>query len=183
MKRNALKNRALVFIAASAILFMTAAARLSSQQPVKVPDWSPWQFLLGEWIGEGGGEPGREAGGSTFAPELQNTILVRKNLAEYPATADRPAMRHDDLMIIYQEKGSTLAAYFDNEGHVIRYAASVSPDGTTWTFLSEALTGEPRFRLIYTKETENTVRLDFDIAPPGKPEAFSSYIQSRLRRK
>jgi hypothetical protein len=37
--------------------------------------------------------------------------------------------------------------------------------------------------LIYTKETENAVRIDFDIAQPGKPEAFSSYIQSLLRRK
>lgn len=111
MKGNALKNRALVFIAASAILFITSAAWPSAQQKVKAPDWSPWQFLLDEWIGEGGGEPGRGAGGSTFTMELQNTILVRKNLAEYPATADRPAMRHDDLMIIYQEKGSTLAAY------------------------------------------------------------------------
>jgi hypothetical protein len=37
--------------------------------------------------------------------------------------------------------------------------------------------------LIYTKETENAVRLDFDIAQPGKPEAFSSYIQSRTRTR
>ena len=78
---------------------------------------------------------------------------------------------------------STPAAYFDNKGHVIPYAASVSPDSITWTFLSEAQAGAPRFRLIYTKETENALRLDFDIAPTGKPEVFSSYIRSRLWRK
>jgi hypothetical protein len=53
----------------------------------------------------------------------------------------------------------------------------------TWTFLSEPQAGAPRFRWVYTKETADSVRIDFDIAPPGKPEAFSSYIQSSLRRK
>lgn len=53
----------------------------------------------------------------------------------------------------------------------------------TWTFLSEAQAGAPRFRLVYTKETADSVRIDFDIAPPGKSEVFSSYIQSRTRRK
>jgi hypothetical protein len=183
MKGNVMKPRAFVLIAASAVLFLAAAPQPSAQQRTKTPDWTPWRFLLGEWVGEGGGEPGQGVGGSTFALDLQNTILVRRNLAEYPATANRPAMHHDDLMIIYQQSGSTRAVYFDNEGHVIQYAASVSPDGTTWTFLSEPQADAPRFRLVYTKETADSVRIDFDIAPPGKPEAFSSYIQSRTRRK
>ena len=178
-----MKSRAFVLIAASALFFIAAAPQLSAQVTSKTPDWTPWRFLLGEWVGEGGGEPGQGVGGSTFALDLQNTVLVRKNLAEYPATADRPAMRHDDLMIIYQQSGLTRAFYFDNEGHVIQYAASVSADGTTWTFLSEPQAGAPRFRLVYTKETTNSVRIDFDIAPPGKPESFSSYIRSRTRRK
>ena len=31
---------------------------------------------------------------------------MRKNYAEYPPTADRPAVRHDDLMIIYFDRAS-----------------------------------------------------------------------------
>ena len=178
-----MKPRALVLMAASAVLFLSAAPRPSAQQQTKTPDWIPWRFLLGEWVGEGGGEPGQATGGSIFALDLQNAILVRKNLAEYPATEDRPAMRHEDLMIIYQQSESTRAVYFDNEGHVIQYAASASPDGTTWAFLSEPQAGAPRYRFVYTKETADSVRIGFDIAPPGKPEAFSSYIQSRTRRK
>jgi len=183
MKGNAMKPRAHVLIVVSAVFFLALAPQPSAQQRTKTPDWTPWQFLLGEWVGEGGGEPGQGAGGSTFEMDLQDTILVRKNLAEYPATADRPAMRHDDLMIIYQQSGSVRAVYFDNEGHVIQYAANVSLDGTTWTFLSEPQAGAPRFRLTYTKETADSVRIEFDVAPPGKPEDFSSYIRSRTRRK
>ncbi len=178
-----MKHRASFAVAASAVLFLTIAHHPSAQQRTKTPDWTPWRYLLGEWVGEGGGEPGQGAGGSTFTLDLQDTILVRKNLAEYPATADRPAMRHHDLMIIYQQSGSTGAIYFDNEGHVIEYAASVSSDGATWTFLSEPKIDAPRFRLVYTKETADSVRLDFDIAPPGKPDTFSPYIQSKMRRK
>jgi hypothetical protein len=183
MKGKTMKPLAFVFITTSAVLFLAAAPQASVQQREETADWTAWRFLLGEWVGEGGGEPGQGIGGSTFALDLQNTILVRKNLAEYPATADSPAVRHDDLMIIYQQSGSTRAVYFDNEGHVIQYAASVSPDGKTWTFLSEPPAGGPRMRIVYTKETADSLRLDFDIAPPGKPEAFSPYIQARIRRK
>jgi uncharacterized membrane protein (Fun14 family) len=31
------------------------AISLSAQQPKKVINWDSWQFLLGEWVGEGGG--------------------------------------------------------------------------------------------------------------------------------
>ena len=54
MKGNVMKPRAFVFIAASAVLFLAAAPQPSVQQWTKTPDWTPWRFLLGEWVGEGG---------------------------------------------------------------------------------------------------------------------------------
>ena len=54
------------------------------------------RFLIGEWEGTGGGGPGSGKGTFSFALDLQDKAIVRRNQAEYPATADRPAVRHDD---------------------------------------------------------------------------------------
>jgi hypothetical protein len=35
----------------------------------------------------------------------------------------------------------------------------------------------------YTKVKEGTLKIKFAIAPPGKPQAFSPYIEAVLHRK
>src|SRR5579863_5007905 len=155
-------------------------------QPVKLdPRWAPLGFLIGEWAGEGTGEPGQGAGGFSFLPDQGGKILIRKNHADYPATKDKPAYSHTDLTIIYQEPGQAKlqAIYFDNEDHTIRYTVEPAADGTSVQFLSEALASQPRYRLTYRKTAENRVAIQFEIAPAGKPEAFSTYIQATARRK
>lgn len=67
------------------------------------PNWDAWEFLLGEWIGEGGGKPGQGGGSLVFHLDLQQRILIRKNHVDFPATNDQPAVAHDDLTLIYQE--------------------------------------------------------------------------------
>jgi hypothetical protein len=116
---------------------------------------------------------------------LQGKVLVRKNHADYPATKDRPAFSHDDLMVIYREAegARACAIYFDNEGHVIHYNASLSEDGTTWVFLSDPTPSAPRYRLTYTKEKNGMLGIKFEIALPGKPDAFSTYIEAQARRE
>ncbi|HEY6104493.1 MAG TPA: hypothetical protein VIV59_00825, partial [Anaeromyxobacteraceae bacterium] len=108
-------------------------------------------FLLGEWTADGGGgKPGEAVrGGFTLRPDLGGAVLVRRNHAEY---APRPGQArgevHDDLMVIHPEGGALKAAYFDSEGHVIRYAATVEAGRAT--FESEPGQG-PRFRLVYQR--------------------------------
>jgi hypothetical protein len=116
---------------------------------------------------------------------LQRKILVRKSYADYPASKDRPAFRHDDLTIVYQQPGTDRlhAVYFDNEGHVIEYAVDVSGDRSTVQFLSELAPSSPRFRLIYRRTGDETVAIKFEISPPGKPDSFSTYLEARARRK
>ncbi len=145
--------------------------------------WSAWQFLVGEWIGEGTGDPGQGSGGFSLQPDLQNTVLVRKNSAYYPATKDRQAFTHEDLMVIFYENDQPKAIYFDNEGHVIRYTAEFSKDSSTVTFLSDPIPSAPRFRFAYTKAQNGTLKMSFDIAQPGKPDSFSRYIEATARRK
>jgi hypothetical protein len=147
--------------------------------------WGALEFLLGEWVGEGEGQPGRGEGEFSFQLDLQKHILVRKNFALYPAAKGRPAFRHDDLMIVYREPESAPpeAIYFDSEGHVIHYTVAVSSDKKTFTFVSEEWPGSPRYRLTYLKTGSDTLTIKFEIAPAGKPDSFSTYIEAKAKRK
>jgi hypothetical protein len=152
-----------------------------AQSKASLPTWDNWQFLMGEWVGEGGGA---SAGGFSFSTELQGAVIVRRNFAEYPPTKDKPDYRHEDLMVIYPQAGSgTRADYFDNEGHVIHYGVTFSLHSDTLVFLSEISPIAPRFRLSYIKTGDTTLNIRFEIAPPGNPETFSPYIEASAHKK
>lgn len=153
------------------------------QKPEANDSWKGWDFMIGDWVGEGSGKPGEAAGSYSFARELGGKILVRKNRADYPASGDRPAFTHEDLMVVYKDdqKSRISASYFDNEGHVIQYAATLSDDGKVVTFVSDGPASAPRFKLTYTKQPDATVRGSFDMAQPGKD--FATYTTWTARRK
>jgi hypothetical protein len=147
--------------------------------------WSAYRFLLGDWVGDGDGAPGKGSGGFTLAPQLGGKILVRKNRAEYPAANGRPASVHEDLMVIEPpgKDGTARATFWDNEGHVIHYTVTPTEGGRGLIFLSDTAPAQPRFRLIYATGEKDTVSLKFEIAPPGKADAFKTYIEAKCRRK
>ena len=145
------------------------------------PSWDAFQFLVGEWEGTGTGKPGEGAGGFAFSLDLERHVLVRRNHAEYPAQGGRPAAHHEDLMVVDQRPGGPHATYWDNEGHAIDYAVTAAAD--RWIFVSPAVSGAPRFRLTYTRADADHLQLRFEIAPPGKPDVFSTYIEAGARRR
>src|ERR1700736_3539040 len=108
----------------NAIVLLAVAALHAQTQPKPANVWAPMEFLLGDWVGEGGGGPGQGAGEFSFHKDLDGKVAVRKNFAEYPAAKNRPALRHDDLMIVYPDSssGALRAIYFDNDGYVIHYS-------------------------------------------------------------
>jgi hypothetical protein len=71
----------------------------------------------------------------------------------------------------------------DSEGHVIHYAVTVSADRKTIEFISEASTSSPRYRLTYLMTGGDALTLKFDVAPPGKPDSLSTYIEAKAKRK
>ncbi len=140
--------------------------------------WAAWRFLLGEWVGVGGGTPGEaESGGTRFSLELADQVLVRRNWARYGATKDRPTASHEDVIYVYPHDHVWLAVCFDSEGHVIQYRATAV--GSRAIFESDADERGVRYRLRYLAR-ESGLDLSFEIAPAGG--AFAEYVTARLDR-
>jgi len=176
-------DRGIVTDMRAIVLLLLGVASLFAQQGKMDPQWAPLNFLIGDWVGEGGGEPGQGDGGFSFLPDQEGRILIRKNYANYPATKDKPAYSHTDLTVIYQEPGETRlrAIYFDNEGHTIHYTVHPSANGNSVQFVSDVSTAQPRYRLTYLKTGDDQLAIRFEIAPPGKD--FSTYIEAKAHRK
>lgn len=146
-------------------------------------DWQAWKYLLGQWQGENTGDPGQGTGTFTFSFDLDESILVRNSHTVYPATPERDAFAHDDLLIIYTEyNGEKRGIYFDNEEHVIHYAVKVGDGGNTITLESEPVPSMPQFRFTYIKTGPDTVNGRFEMAPPGKPGEFFIYLEGPAKR-
>jgi len=154
-----------------AIVFAFVAAPAFAEQPDPL---SPLRFLIGAWDSVGHGKPGEATGVATFAPALHGNAITRTSYADYPATDKRPASHHEDLMVIYANAGAIRADYFDTEGHVIRYAVRADEPNRA-TFTSDAVTGEPRYRLTYVR-AEGQLNGSFEIAPPSAPTSFTTYL-------
>ncbi len=147
-------------------------------------DWSGLKFLLGTWQSEeDAGALGKSSRGECrFELGLEGRVMLRHNLADYPAAGGRPAIHHEDLMVISADGNGrpAKASYWDNEGHLIDYAVTIDAD--TVTLLTEAVGNAPRFRLRYRLLPDGRVHGVFEIAPPGKPDAFASYTEWRMRK-
>src|ERR1700730_7075659 len=90
------------------LIWLTGAIRAESPAPL-----APLQFLIGEW--EGIGDQAGATGRFTFAPSVQDRVIVRTNYSNTPPGDGKPGSRHDDLMVIYLVAGVIRAEYFDSE--------------------------------------------------------------------
>ncbi len=170
----------------AAVMWFAAVLSIGPCQPVRAaslpPALAPLEFLVGDWEGGGGGAPGQSQGGTTFAPGLQGRVLIRTNFAITAPTGTTPASRHDDLVIVYvDERGAVRADYYDNEGHVIRYAVTTPRPGQA-VFTSDATASGPQYRLTYGATPSGVVSGEFAIAPPGKPGDFAPYLTWEMKR-
>jgi hypothetical protein len=162
------------------LIIAILAGILTSGFSQQKSNWDKWTWLIGDWIGEGSGQPGQGGGTFSFKFELDKNILVRKSHSEYPANKDKPAIIHDDLMIVYPNNTGipVKAIYFDNESHVINYAITYSEKSITLT--SEKLSDAPVFRLIYTLIDKDYVNTKFEMSQDG--QNFMTYIEGKSKK-
>lgn len=142
--------------------------------------WKDWSWLMGEWKGEGSGQPGDGGGTFSFKNELDGKILVRKSHSEYPANGNRPATVHDDLMIVSLDLNGkpTKAIYFDNEGHTINYNIEYRDASIIMT--SEKSSNSPIFRLTYSLLANQMVNTKFEMSQDG--EKFVPYVEGKSKK-
>ena len=162
-------------VLAALLIVLVAHATRAQTDPL-----SPLRFLIGDWVAID--MPPGETGSFTFKPAADGHVIVRNNEANYAATAERAASRHDDLLVIYSENGSLKADYFDSEGHVIRYGV-VSRMPNAVVLVSDPNPREPRYRLTYTTGAAGVLLGSFEIAAPGSPDAFKPYLSWKARRR
>ncbi len=161
----------------SFILLITISQVVIGQQSGKT--WEKWNILIGEWIGEGSGQPGQNEGKFSFHTDLDGKILVRKNHTVFPETPKSKAMIHDDLLIVYPgtADGTQEAIYFDNEGNTIKYKVSFNENSIIFT--SEVTPNVPRFRLSYIIIDKKTVNITFEMTSPQAPDDFKKYLEGK----
>jgi len=146
-------------------------------------NWKKWNHLLGEWVGEGNGQPGQGEGSFSFQTDLDGKILVRKNHTVFPETAQTKELIHDDLLIVYQadQQDAHEAIYFDNEGNTIKYKINYTDKSVILT--SDKNNNGPRFRLTYSAIDSKTVLVTFEMSSPQAPEEFKMYLSGKAFKK
>ena len=139
-----------------------------------------WTWLIGTWKGEGDGQPGKGSGTFTFAYDLDNKVITRKSHSDYPATDDKPAVIHNDLMVVYGSANGnpTKAIYFDNEAHTINYTVTYADKKII--LLSDKIKGQPVFRLTYTMLDAETANTKFEMSADG--EKFTTYVEGKSKK-
>ncbi|NVO20233.1 MAG: hypothetical protein HXX13_11060 [Bacteroidetes bacterium] len=144
--------------------------------------WEKWEYLVGEWKGEGTGKPGEGIGTFSINKDLSDKILVKKGHTEFPPIGLEAGYNHDDLMIVSLDFNGNpnQSIYFDNEGHTIHYAIVYTENEIVFT--SEAIPNLPRFQLKYQKLGEKKVNIIFAIASPQSPEEFKTYIEGKSNK-
>lgn len=164
----------------SVILFVAMVIPMKAQNVNA--GWEKWQYMMGEWKGEGSGQPGEGSGMFTLKPKLDGNILERKGKTEITANDTHPALMHEDVMIIYKNRDGNpvRAIYFDNEKHVINYDITYPENKIVLT--SEANPSMPRFRLIYEKLDEKALNIRFEMSMPNAPEEFKMYLEGKSKK-
>jgi hypothetical protein len=165
-------SRVLVSLTSALLLLCSlAAAQTSSQPAAQASKFKEIEFLVGDWAADSGsGEPGKATAGEfSFRLELNGQVLVRHSFADYGKEN-----RHEDLLYIYRNSPSEplRAIYFDNEGHVIHYSVTASPNSAV--FDSDPAQPGPRFRLTY-QLAGKMLNGKFEMAMPGSTE-YKTYL-------
>jgi hypothetical protein len=178
-----MKNKNIFIVALILFLSQSLFAQVFDKEPVKDTTWAKWNFLIGNWEGDGNGKPGKGNGAFSFKTDLDDNILVRKSSTIFPKTQDKAVLVHDDLLIIYPDTTGipSKAIYFDNEGHVLNYTITYTDSSIVLT--SDVVPDLARFRLSYIKIDSKKVNVRFEMALPPEQNKFMTYIEEKATKK
>lgn len=164
---------------------------LSSSQTSKQDSiWLPLKGFIGNWTGEGGGEPGVGKYERSYQFVLNEKFIEVKNKSTYPPSVKQPKGEvHEDIGYISYDKVRRrfILRQFHAEGYVNQFTLdSLSADGKSLVFVSEAIENIPagwRAKESYQLLNENEIQETFELAAPNKDfEVYSRVTLQRVTR-
>lgn len=149
--------------------------------------WAPFRWFAGEWLGDSEGQPGKGRYERSYTIILNKKFIEIKNKSTYPPTQQNPKgeVHEDRGFISYDRSRKTFVLrQFHIEGFVNQYRLeSISPDGKTIVFESEAIENIPagfKARETYKINGDKEFTEIFEMAEPGRE--FTIYSKATLKR-
>ncbi len=173
------------FLLASLLLLSTTAMAQTSKQDSL---WMSFKFFVGEWHGEAQGMSGKGTYERSYQFIFNGKYIEVKNKSTYPPQEgnEKGEIHEDRGFISYDKMRKTFVLrQFHIEGFVNQYKLeSISEDGKTITFVSEAIENIPegfRAKEVYQLTSDTEFTETFSIAEPGKE--FEVYSTAKLKKK
>jgi len=168
------------------LLFPLIAA---SQTQVKVDPWTPFKSFIGDWTGQGGGEPGKGNYERSYKFILSGKFIEVRNISTFEPTASNANGEvHEDLGYISYDRAlkKFRLRQFHIEGFVNQYLLdSISPDQKTIVFVTESIENIPsgwKAKETYRILSENELEETFELAEPGKEYVvYSKVLLKRVK--
>ena len=170
------------------LLLIIIPSFVSGQTSKRDSLWMLLQPFVGNWKGEGGGEPGNGSYERSYQFILNKRFIEIRNKSTYPPTDKFPKGEvHEDIGYFSYDGGRKVFVLrqFHAEGFVNQYKLdSIAPDKKTLVFVSEAIENIPagyKAKETYRLINENELEEIFEIAEPGK--GFEIYTRVKLLRQ
>jgi hypothetical protein len=189
MNIGAIDRRALLGAGMALPLAVGASATALAQEadPPLHARLAPLARFLGEWRGEGDGQPGHSAVERSYRSVLGGRFIFIRNFSIYAAQESNPhGERHEDqgFYSFDTARNRAVLRQFHVESFFAQYvAATAALDGAELTFVSEAIENIPdgfRARETYRFSGPDAFEEIFETADPGAD--FVVYSHNRLRR-
>lgn len=171
----------------SILVLMTLPLVGTAQTPKPQDVWQPLRVFLGNWKGQGAGEPGKGEYERSYRFIFNERFIEIKNSSSWLPTDQNPKGEvHEDLGYLSYDKGrkTFVLRQFHIEGFVNQYKLeSISEDGTRIVFISEAIENIPagwRAKETYEIRGNDEFTEAFELAPPDKE--FEIYSKATLKR-
>lgn len=157
------------------------------QAPNQDSVWKPLMFFVGNWTGQAEGDPGKGTYERQYRFIFNNKFIEVRNKSTWAPTATNAKGEvHEDIGYISYGKARRVFVLrqFHIEGFVNQYKLdSISPDGRTIVFVSEAIENIGagwRARETYQRAGDGEFSETFALAAPNKD--FEVYTKAVLKR-
>lgn len=166
-----------------------APAEAPAPAPAPQSPWSAIQFLVGDWVGESEGKPGKGTVERTYRFVLRDRFLHERNVSTYPPQPRNEkgeVHEHWSLFSHDRARRSLVLRQFHQEGFVNQYVMALDRPAGGVVFESEALENIPSGWK--ARETYEIVNADefvetFELAQGAGPyEVYSKNRFTRVRR-